>query len=342
MSPPTDEALRALRVLIPTNRDHFRRLSYGSALHFEDAVAEMSDADLLPVALPTRRARLAALKEGRLLRPVEPPRPKYDICLFVTLDPWWMPSLSQVEGLRDVADRVVVYLYDSWLAHINLLRGRHRRVWSMVDHLFVSFAHSRDAYAAVLDCPVHYLPQAVPEDLFHPYRRDRPIDILSFGRRDPTLHRQLLGLARREDLFYYFRLFQRACLPEAKDLRDSQELLGRLCQSSGVQIHWSVESTDAARAEQGSPITARWFEAAASGAVVVGRQPKSPEFGRLFPYEGFVREVDPRNRVETERVVLEAISEREDRAERVALAEHVRTQHTWKARWREIAEVCVG
>jgi hypothetical protein len=252
------------------------------------------------------------------------------------MEPQWIPSLAQVRDLRASTKKIVVYLYDAWLRDLDFVR-RHRRLWSMVDHVFVSFTHSIEAYSELLECPVHYLPQAVSERWFHPYRTERPIDVLSIGRRLPDVHRQLLELSRRDDIFYFF---QTARLPEAVDLRENQELLGRLCELSKVHVSWSVESTDAVRAEGGGPITARWFESAASAAVVVGRQPANAEFERLFPYDGFVREVDPASPADVERVVETAIADQSDRDERVALAEHVRTAHTWKARWREIVAVC--
>src|SRR5438094_110561 len=171
----SDENLRALRVLVPTNRHIYRALSYGMVVDFEDSVAELSDADVMPTPLPSRRARLAALREGRVLRPVEPPRSGYDLCLFVAMEPQWVPSLGFVKALRARAKRVAVYLYDAWLADLDSVR-RNRRVWSMVDDVFISFTHSLEAYRDALDCPVHYLPQAVHERWFNPHRVDRPID----------------------------------------------------------------------------------------------------------------------------------------------------------------------
>jgi hypothetical protein len=331
-----EEAIRDLRVLIPTNRDVYRALSYGMVIDFEDSVAELSDTDLVSVPVPSRRARIDALRHGRRLKPIKPPRSEYDICLLVAMDPWYAPSLTQIRDVRKIARKVVVYLYDSWLADLHVLR-RHRHIWSMVDHAFVSFNHSVEAYEDALDCPVTYLPQAIHEKRFHPRRTRRPIDVLSLGRKHPSVHQVLRDLARDEEILYFF---QTAHLPQAVDLIENQELLGQLCQASRVQVHWSVESTDSARAEGGGPITARWFEAAASGSVVVGQKPNNPEFTKLFPYDGFVRRLDPERPDETKRLILDGIRKNDDREERIRLADHVRVAHTWKARWREIAAIC--
>jgi hypothetical protein len=328
--------LRDLRVLIPTNRDFYRLVSYAMVMDFEDTVAALSDVDFVSVPLASRRTRLAALARGRPMRPVDPPRSSYDVCLFVAMDPQWLPSLRYVRRLRESADKVVVYLFDTWLGELDVLR-RHRSVFSLVDHLFVSFPHALEAYREAVDCPVDYMPQAIDDRWFHPYREERPIDVLSVGRRLVQAHEQVRALARQRDLFYFFTTTQS---PNVIDLGESQELLGRIYQSARVHMSWPVEATRPERKGEGSPITARWFESAASGGVVVGDRPRDPEFDRLFPYEGFVREFDPGSPSDTARVIGDALDKIDDRAERLALAEHVRTAHTWKTRWREIVERC--
>jgi hypothetical protein len=332
----TDAALRGLRVLVPTNREIYRLVSYGMVQDFENAVARASDADLVAVPLPSRRARMSALRQGRPLRPVEPPRSTYDLCFFVAMDPYWMPTLGYVRRLRESARQVVVYLFDAWLGNTAAVK-RYRRLWSLVDHVFISFSHAMDAYSALLDCEVHYLPQAIDERWFHPYRDDRPIDVLSVGRRLPSVHRDLLDLSRRADLFYHY---QTASAPQAIDLAENQALLGNLYQRAKIQVNWPIDETNAMRTGEGSAITARWFESAASGGIVVGRRPPGRDFDRVFPFDGFVREIDLHTTGDSKRVVTAALADRSDRAERLALAEHVRTVHTWAVRWRQIVEAC--
>jgi hypothetical protein len=85
-------------------------------------------------------------------------------------------------------------------------------------------------------------------------------------------------------------------------------------------------------------VTLRWFEAAASGSVVVGKAPPTDEFERLFPDAGFVHDLSPTaSTAAIEEVLDDAL--RDDRVdERRTLAEHVCTAHTWDARWRELVE----
>ncbi len=323
-----------LRVLIPTSRHVYELVSYGMVVDFEDNVATLSDADLVAVPLYSRRERLRGLVQRRALRPVSAPGSRYDVCLLVAMAPDWIPGLRYVRNLRSVADRVVVYLFDSWLTDLPAVSA-YRGVWQLVDDLFVSFDHAAASYAERLPCRVHYLPQAIDPRWFHPYRRSRPIDVLSIGRRLPVVHHNVLELSRRRDLFYYY---QTHLAPRAIDFMENQELLGRLCQSARVHISWPVDRTDARRGGEGSAITARWFEAAASAAVVMGSAPRSDEFARLFPYSGFVHELTDTTLSRTEEVLDAALRDPRAKA-RLTLADHVRTAHTWGARWQEILSV---
>ena len=304
-------------------------------IDFEDAVAQASDVDLVRVPLRSRRTQVESLLRGRPQRPVTPPRSRYDVCLLVAMSPDWLPGLRSIHNLRQTATRVVVYLFDSWLSDLARLRS-DRRLWSLVDDLFISFEHARDSYSRQLPCRVHYLPQAVDERWFHPYRTHRPIDVLSVGRRLPAPHRRLLELSRQRDLFYFYQTHE---APKAIDLGENQELLGRLCQSSRVHVSWSVDCTNPSRYAEGAAVTARWFESAASGAAVIGRAPRTSEFARLFPYPGFVHDLDPTTTQRTEEILDQALSDPRH-GERTALAEHVRSAHTWAVRWREMVDLC--
>lgn len=351
---PSGRELNRIRVLIPTGRHIYRTASYGMIVDFEDAVARASDADVVPVPLRSRRAQAKALLRGRceaLLsagvdasgapqRAISPPRSSYDVCLLVAMGVDWLPGLIYLRDLKRSCARVAVYLFDSWLSDLPRI-AKLRRALSFVDDLFVSFRHTLEPYAERLPCRVHYLPQAIDPRWFHPQRGERPIDVLSVGRRLPEAHRHLLELSRQRDLFYHYQthVAPGSGTPQAIDLLENQELLGRLCQSSRVHVNWSVDRTNPARAGEGGAITARWFESAACGAAVIGSAPRTDQFTRLFPYQGFVRELDQTGRAATEAILDEALTDSRE-GERLALADHVRRVHTWGVRWRQIVEVC--
>lgn len=332
--------MRDTRVLIPTNRRWYKIVSAGTILDFEDAMPEVAKTEFLELPPLGRRARLQALRAGHLIRPASIQNGPYDVCLVVLFQPDEIRMLAHIKDLRRSCRQIAVYIFDAWVGATDVFR-RYRKLWHVCDRIFVSFPRAAEVYASHVDCPVEYLPQAVNPTRFHPFREDRPIHVLSVGRRLDAVHRRLLEISSQHDLWYHFSEFH---APTAIDLSESQFLLGRLCQSGRVQICWPIDVTNAERprpgfsAEDGSPVTARWFEAAACGSVVLGARPRSPEFAELFPFPGFIRNIDLDSASALEREVLEAVEEQDDLSERKALADHVRRFHTWQARCNRILD----
>jgi hypothetical protein len=321
-------------VLIPTNRSSYRLVSYGAVLDFEDAMRERTDADLVDVPAYSRRARLRAAVDprNRAFDRVSTPRDEYDLCFFVAMEPSWITSLRYIEGLREKCKRIVVYVFDAWLANSYWL-GRNRREWSMCDLVYVSFPWAVDTYSRHLGCRVEYLAQGASASRFHPFRQERPIDVLSVGRRESEAHALILKVSQKHDLFYHY---SEAVAPRPIDPVESQQLLARLCQSAKSQACWPVELTNYGRSSEGSPITVRWFEAASCGSMVFGRRPRAADFDEIFPFERFVLELDPNRPDEFERKVLSALEDETDSEARQQLARFVRSRHSWEARCETI------
>jgi hypothetical protein len=326
----TRQVIHAPTVLIPTNRSSYRLVSFGAVMDFEDTMKERTDADLVHVPAYSRRARLrAALRpQDDTFKTVGTPRDAYDLCFFVAMEPSWISSLRYIEGLREKCNRIVVYVFDAWLANEQWLL-RNRREWDLCDVAYVSFPWAAEPYSRHLRGPVEYMPQAARASRFHAGRSQRPIDVLSLGRRRADAPALILELAVRSDLFYYY---SETDAPEAIDLCESQQLLARLCQSARSQVCWPAEMTKAGRTHEGSPITVRWFEAAACGSIVFGARPNAADFGEIFPYDRFVVELDPSRRDDFEQRFFSALSDDDDWSDRQALASHVREQHSWEAR----------
>jgi hypothetical protein len=106
-----------------------------------------------------------------------------------------------------------------------------------------------------------------------------------------------------------------------------------------VHVNWSVEYTSPERADDGEAVTTRWFESAASAGVILGRAPATDEFRRLFPFDGFVHDLSPTASAPIVEDALNGALGDRRYDDRRALAEHVRSAHTWEVRWREIVEL---
>lgn len=323
-----------LNVLIVSIAACTQRIPYGTLLDFEDAIARGSNADIVPVPIYSRRAILPGLlRTQRPLREATPPRRGYDLCILIAMTPWEIGSLRLVRDLRRIAARTVLYVFDSWPSEVEPFR-RYRAEWRRLDRVFIAIPEALDVYRSHLECPVEHLPVAIDPRRFHPHGRARAIDVAALGRRLPAAHAELMRLAQKHDLFYYFTEVQ---APVAIDLRDSQTLIGQLCRSACVQVCWPVERTNPERRGEASPITPRWFEAAACGSLVIGERPNTEAFDKFFPSPQFVREADPAKPDNFEAALLAALGD-DDWPGRLQLAKHVREHHTWERRFAEILD----
>ena len=193
--------MSGLRVLVPTSRSWYRIVSAGAILDFENAMAESAVVDFVDVPPLGRRARIRAAVSERRPRRIALSG-DYDLCFLAVFQPEDVRALAFLEGLRRRCRRVVVYVFDAWAASTASLR-RHRELWRLCDQVFVSFPAAVDAWRPELRCPVDYLPQAIDPARFHP-EPNRPIHVLSVGRRLESVHRQLVGIASRHGLWYQF------------------------------------------------------------------------------------------------------------------------------------------
>lgn len=254
----------------------------------------------------------------------------FDLAFFVAMAPGWMRALRGVRGLRDAARATAVYLFDAWPHQTRGLR-RWRRELGQFDHVFVSFREAVPVYESRVRGSVHHLLQATSAARFRPDREDRPVHLLSLGRRHERAHQRLVRLAAAEDLLYAF-----ADRTEPYgNLEQSRVLGASLARASRAQLSWSLSATSPERAHGLEPVTTRWFDGAACASIVVGQRPRNPLFDELFPYEGFAVDVDPES-PELEARVLEILERTDDRPARLELAGRILAEHTWHRRCEEI------
>jgi hypothetical protein len=92
----------------------------------------------------------------------------------------------------------------------------------------------------------------------------------------------------------YYDYTTTASVQAELDARDHYAQYAWHLRHSVFNFCWPVEVTNPGWAKMHSPITCRWFEAAASGNVILGRAPQDPEFDELFG-EDAVIEIDHAN-----------------------------------------------
>jgi hypothetical protein len=175
--------------------------------------------------------------------------------------------------------RHVVYLFDTLPHQMKLIRRLFSgREW---DVRVTSFDDAVPLLERETGRPWHHADQAVSLDYFPLVPpEERVIHFSSYGRHHPRVHEATLRFCKGNGLYYDFTTHDRSG-PTADPLTLFRQFALHLSHSFST-FCWPVEVTNPARAGDLSPITCRWFEAAAAGAVVLGQPPKNPHFRQFF------------------------------------------------------------
>jgi hypothetical protein len=291
-------------VLLLSQRRIADLVAYCVAYEFEDTFAAVTgagriDATDLPALEFSRRAyKLVRLASGspRLARQLAPwPRSKvvleHDFELFfpVFSHTYELYSLATVPNWRQRCRKAACFITEVWS---DQLPEYLLELLSAFDHVFLGHRHSVQDVARITGRPCTYLPLAVDVPRFAPASLDqpRPIDVCNIGRRSPVTHQALLDEAERQQSFYYYDtvaasgadLKQRTFRVDSP--HEHRGMLATMLKHSRYYIanrgHVNKPEFTAGREE----ISARFYEGAAAGAVMIGEAPRTEEFKRQFDW----------------------------------------------------------
>jgi hypothetical protein len=179
--------------------------------------------------------------------------------------------------------------------------------------------------------------QGVNPDRFAPVPgADRGIALSSYGRRVEAVHTALDRACEGAGLYYDATVA--ASIKRSVSPRYLYKQYAWHLRHCWFTVAWPVELTSPSRAGGLSPMTCRWFEAAAAGTTIVGKPPEDPVFEELFGKDAVVP-LDPALRTANE--VREAFggiwARREEHlATAMARREARLGRWTWEARVKEM------
>ena len=290
------------KVLLLSQRRISDLVAFCLSYEFEDNLAAMTRADRFDVrdraALEFSRrvykwTRLASgsTKLAGVLAP-SPPQLRlqrdYELFFPIFSNAYQLHALAAIPDWRKRCRKAACFITEVWADDIpeyliELLSG--------FDHIFVGLHHCAPQIARIAGRPCSYLPLAVDVERFAPKpEQQRSIAVCNIGRRSATTHAALLAGAERERFFYYYdtvaasgsnrkeRTF-RVDNPE-----EHRIMIANILQRSRYFIanrsHVNNPEFTAGRDE----ISARYYEGAAAGAVMVGEAPRTEEFARQFDW----------------------------------------------------------
>jgi hypothetical protein len=343
-----DGADSRLDVLLLSERRIDDLAAYCLAYEFEDVVASVADAQRIDVAdFPalefSRRAyKLARLAFGspRLARQLAPsPRGRvvlerdFDLFFPVFSHVYQLYSLAAIANWRHRCRKAACYITEVWP---DMLPDYLLELLSEFDHVFVGHSHPVKDVARLTGRPCAYLPLAVDVLRFAPSPgQPRPIEVCNIGRRSPVTHQALLDEAERRRQFYYYDTVA-ASGADKKDRTfrvdnpaEHRRKLATLLKHSRTFIanraYVDRPEFTAGRDE----ISARFYEGAAAGAVMVGVAPRTEEFARQFDWPDALIHA-PFDSPDIGRILADLDGEPERlRAVRVANVRNAAQRHDW-------------
>lgn len=344
------------KVLLLSQRRIADLVAYCLAYELEDTLAEITgaqriDATDLPGLERSRRAyRLARAATGspRLARRLAPyPRTRvvleqdFDLFFPVFSHTWELYGLATVPNWRQRCRKAACFITEVWS---DQLPPYLVELMAEFDHIFLGFRHSVPDVARITGRPCTYLPLAVDVPRFAPAALDRPrpIEVCNIGRRSPITHQALLEESERREGFYYYDtvaasgadLKQRTFRVDAP--REHRGMLATILKHSQYYIanrsYVNKPEFTAGRDE----ISARFYEGAAAGTVMIGEAPRTEEFRQQFDWPDAVIHV-PFDSADIGRILADLNSDPERiRAVRRNNVREAARRHDWLHRIRAV------
>lgn len=292
-----------LDVLLLSERRIADLAAYCLAYELEDVFAAVADAERIDVAdfraleFSRRAYKLARLASGSpsFARKLAPsPRGKvvlerdFDLFFPVFSHVYQLYSLAAVPNWRQRCRKAACYITEVWP---DMLPEYLLELLSQFDHVFTGHSHPVKDVARLTGRPCSYLPLAVDVLRFAPSsQQPRPIEVCNVGRRSAVTHQALLDDAERRQSFYYYDTVA-ASGSDKKDrtfrVDNPQEHRLKLATLLKHSRYFIANRAYVNRPEftgGRDEVSARFYEGAAAGAVMIGEAPRTEEFARQFDW----------------------------------------------------------
>jgi hypothetical protein len=331
------------RILIFSLRNVFGKALFRCPhFEFEDLICDVDSAEVLAPTLDpsSRRSSFAtklafhapiALNPG--VQNISPPG-QYDILFTICGWPQDLLVFNAVSNLRDICKKSVCLLDELWANHI--FKARHfLSILAKFDVVALYYSQTVKPLSEIIGNRCFYLPPGVDTISFCPYPNppERVVDVYSIGRRSETTHQKLLDMVRENGLFY---LHDSIGGSQAINSKEHRTLFANVAKRSRYFIVNPGKIDEAHLTGGQIEIGNRYFEGAASGAIMVGERPNTEAFEELFDWPEAVIHL-PYGSCEIDAIIknLARDTEREDRIRRTGIEQSL-LRHDWVYRWEAI------
>src|SRR6266481_4768118 len=334
------------RVLIFSLRNIFPKALFRCPLYeFEDTICEIDSAELLapqldPYSMRSTFAMRLAYHAPVTLNPGIrriSPKTHYDMFFAVCgglASPYDLLMINAVSHVRDMCRTSVCLVDELWAKQ--MFKHRHfLRVLAKFDVVMLYYSQTVKPLSEQIGCKCVFFPPGVDAVLFCPYPNPpkRVIDVCSIGRRSEITHQRLLRMVRETGLFY---LHDSIGGSQAINSKEHRALFANVAKRSRYFIVNPGKIDEPGQRGNQIEVGNRYFEGAASGAIMVGGRPANEEFERLFDWPDAVTRL-PYDSGDIDKVIadLDRDPERQDRIRRTGVIQAL-TRHDWVYRWEAV------
>lgn len=329
----------ALKHIVLTN-SNLCGFEYGVLRDFEDEIIRITGGERvespfrkLPGFVERRVGHGTRYGELRKLIPKAEHHLKADVLWAVLMGPESF-ALDLFRKWDDGVGLKILYLFDTMEQQLPSIRRVLKSTnW---DYTFTSFAGAVPFLEEQTQRRWLVAPQGVKLERFYPAPpQEKLISFCAFGRRLENVHQSVKAYCQATGKHYEYTTA--TGMQPQLDPRESYEMYAWHLNHAIFNFCWPVERTNPTRVRTFSPITCRWFEAAASGNVIIGQPPTDPTFESIFGKD-FVLSIDADAGVKALNQFWDNLWSERERRLQAALErrERLSQQWSWEGRVREI------
>lgn len=333
------------RILLFSQRNASTRQPFRCAhFEFEDVIAEVDSVEMLAprVKLSTRkydRAKKLAYHTPIVLNPGLQ-RPKiertYDLFVAICGDPTDMLQIRALGNWREKCRKAVCIIDEVWVREMERY-DNYLRMLKQFDVVFLYYSQSVEPLNQRIGPRAVYLPPAVDTARFSPYPNppERVVDVYSIGRRSAVTHQALLQMAADRSIFYIHDTTSADHVPDPVEHRNLYANVVK--RSRYFIVNPGLIDRPEIRGNQ-IEIGYRYFDAAASGTIMIGERPDNDVFPQLFDWPDSLLYL-PYNSPDIGAVMQELDRDPEKQARmRRTGAEQALLRHDWAYRWEMVLD----
>jgi len=331
------------RVLVFSFRNIFGKALYRCPhFEFEDIICEIDSAELFAPKIDPSSWRFSFATRLAYHTPITfnpgihglSDKGLYDILFTICAFPQDLLVFSGGSNFGDICRTSVCLLDELWINDI----AKHRhflRILEKFDVVMLYYSQTVKPLGERIKSRCVFLPPGIDAISFCPYPDpvERVIDVYSIGRRSQMTHQKLLEWARETRLFY---LHDTIGGSQAINSKEHRALFTNAIRRSRYFIVNPGKIDEPDRRGQQLEVGNRYFEGAASGAIMVGERPDNEAFKSLFDWPDAVTRVpyDSRN-IDMIIKGLDGDPERQDGIRRTGVVQAL-MRHDWVYRWEAV------